>query len=169
MCASGAADVKTKTKTRTERPASFTFLFFTHSVASELLAIAEPHPNVLNTDSSMTPSLLTLICNFITYGARTHNRNRNGQKIESSMRELTATRTRQQNETKQNSTTTKPKRTYISACRRTDLRGVQLINNVQNETKRTIVKEKNRTKENRNVVRRATTYQAGANITVVLV
>ena len=47
--------------------ASSTVLPFTHSVASDDDAIAEPQPKVLNFASSMTPvSGLTLICSFIT-------------------------------------------------------------------------------------------------------
>jgi hypothetical protein len=39
---------------------------FTHSVATELAAIALPHPNVLNLASIITPFSFTSICNFIT-------------------------------------------------------------------------------------------------------
>ena len=46
--------------------ASSIFLPLTHSVIKELEAIADPQPNVLNLASSITPSSLTLICNFIT-------------------------------------------------------------------------------------------------------
>src|SRR5438270_10670467 len=47
--------------------ASSTVFPFTHSVASEEEAMAEPQPNVLNLASSMTlVSRLTLICSFIT-------------------------------------------------------------------------------------------------------
>ena len=47
--------------------ASSTVLPFTHSVASELEAIAEPQPNVLNFASSMTcVSGFTLICSRMT-------------------------------------------------------------------------------------------------------
>src|ERR1700739_1506380 len=47
--------------------ASSTVLPFTHSVASEDDAIAEPHPKVLNLASSITlVSRLTLICSFMT-------------------------------------------------------------------------------------------------------
>ena len=45
---------------------SSTLFPFTHSVATELLAIADPQPNVLNFDSKIVPSSATLICNFIT-------------------------------------------------------------------------------------------------------
>lgn len=38
----------------------------THSVASELEAIAEPQPNVLNLASMILPLSSTLICNFMT-------------------------------------------------------------------------------------------------------
>src|SRR5579862_5111169 len=47
--------------------ASSTVLPFTHSVASEDDAMAEPQPKVLNLASSMTlVSRLTLICSFMT-------------------------------------------------------------------------------------------------------
>lgn len=46
--------------------ASSTVLPFTHSVANELEAIAEPHPKVLNFASMILPFSSTLICNFIT-------------------------------------------------------------------------------------------------------
>ena len=46
--------------------ASSTDLPLIHSVASELDAMAEPQPKVLNRASSITPSSPTLICNFIT-------------------------------------------------------------------------------------------------------
>src|SRR5258705_7081462 len=47
--------------------ASSTVLPFTHSVASEELAIAEPQPKVLNLASSMTwVSGLIFICSFMT-------------------------------------------------------------------------------------------------------
>jgi len=39
---------------------------FTHSVASEDEAIADPQPKVLNFASSMRPSAPTLICSFMT-------------------------------------------------------------------------------------------------------
>ena len=39
---------------------------FTHSVTSELEAIAEPQPKVLNLASSISPSAPTLICSFMT-------------------------------------------------------------------------------------------------------
>lgn len=38
----------------------------THSVATELLAMAEPQPNVLNLESMIVPFSSTRICNFIT-------------------------------------------------------------------------------------------------------
>lgn len=47
-------------------PASSMVLPFTHSVASELDAIAEPQPNVLNFASMILPFSSTLICSFIT-------------------------------------------------------------------------------------------------------
>ena len=40
-----------------------TFFPFTHSVISELEAMAEPHPKVLNFASTIFPPLSTLICN----------------------------------------------------------------------------------------------------------
>ena len=43
-----------------------TVLPFSHSVAREDEAMAEPQPNVLNFASSMTPSSETLICSRIT-------------------------------------------------------------------------------------------------------
>ena len=46
--------------------ASSTDLPFTHSVTSELEAIAEPHPNVLNFASRILPSSPILSCNRIT-------------------------------------------------------------------------------------------------------
>jgi hypothetical protein len=46
--------------------ASSSDLPLTHSVTSELDAIAEPQPKVLNFASSMMPSAPTLICSFIT-------------------------------------------------------------------------------------------------------
>src|SRR5256885_13080948 len=47
--------------------ASSTVLPFTHSVASEELAMADPQPKVLNLASSMTwVSGLIFICSFIT-------------------------------------------------------------------------------------------------------
>ncbi len=39
---------------------------FTHSVASDDDAIAEPQPNVLNFASSMIPASLIFSCSFIT-------------------------------------------------------------------------------------------------------
>ena len=47
------------------RPSSM-FFPFSHSVATELDAIAEPQPKVLNFVSVMLPSASTLICSFIT-------------------------------------------------------------------------------------------------------
>ncbi|TMW52078.1 hypothetical protein DOY81_002858, partial [Sarcophaga bullata] len=47
-------------------PASSMVLPFTHSVAKELLAMAEPQPKVLNLASIILPFSSTLICNFIT-------------------------------------------------------------------------------------------------------
>src|SRR6185312_6866093 len=46
--------------------ASSTLFPLIHSVASELDAMAEPQPNVLNFASSMTPASFTLICRRIT-------------------------------------------------------------------------------------------------------
>jgi hypothetical protein len=46
--------------------ASSTVLPLSHSVASELDAMADPQPNVLNLASSMRPSSPTLICRRIT-------------------------------------------------------------------------------------------------------
>ncbi len=43
-----------------------TVLPFTHSVTSELEAMAEPHPNVLNLASWMTPESSILSCRRIT-------------------------------------------------------------------------------------------------------
>lgn len=45
---------------------SSTLFPFTHSVATEDAAIAEPHPKVLKTDSTIFPSSSTLIWSFIT-------------------------------------------------------------------------------------------------------
>ena len=45
---------------------SSTFFPLTHSVATELAAIAEPQPKVLNFDSTIFPSSSTLIWSFIT-------------------------------------------------------------------------------------------------------
>uniref|UniRef100_A0A1B0C5K0 Kazal-like domain-containing protein n=1 Tax=Glossina palpalis gambiensis TaxID=67801 RepID=A0A1B0C5K0_9MUSC len=47
-------------------PASSTVFPLTHSVANELLAMAEPQPNVLNFASIILPFSSTLICNFMT-------------------------------------------------------------------------------------------------------
>ena len=47
------------------RPSSM-FFPLSHSVATELDAIAEPQPKVLNFVSVMLPSASTLICSFIT-------------------------------------------------------------------------------------------------------
>lgn len=47
-------------------PASSMVFPLTHSVANELDAMAEPHPNVLNFASMILPFSSTLICNFIT-------------------------------------------------------------------------------------------------------
>lgn len=46
--------------------ASSIFFPLTHSVATELLAMADPHPNVLNLDSKIVPFASTLICSFMT-------------------------------------------------------------------------------------------------------
>eukprot|EP00835_Amoeboradix_gromovi_P005059 NODE_441_length_8548_cov_0.413185.p8 type:complete len:108 gc:universal NODE_441_length_8548_cov_0.413185:3349-3672(+) len=46
--------------------ASFKCLFLIHSVAKLELAIAEPHPNVLNFASVIFPLSSTFICNFMT-------------------------------------------------------------------------------------------------------
>lgn len=46
--------------------ASSTVLPFTHSVARELEAMADPHPNVLNLASMIFPFSSTLICSFMT-------------------------------------------------------------------------------------------------------
>ena len=46
--------------------ASSTVLPFTHSVTSELEAMAEPQPNVLNLASAMVPSSLIFTCRRIT-------------------------------------------------------------------------------------------------------
>ena len=46
--------------------ASSSDLPLTHSVTSELDAIAEPQPKVLNLASSISPSGPTLICSFMT-------------------------------------------------------------------------------------------------------
>uniref|UniRef100_A0A1L8D834 Uncharacterized protein n=1 Tax=Nyssomyia neivai TaxID=330878 RepID=A0A1L8D834_9DIPT len=47
-------------------PASSMDFPFTHSVARELEAIADPQPNVLNFASMIFPFSSTLICNFMT-------------------------------------------------------------------------------------------------------
>jgi len=47
-------------------PASSTRRPLSHSVASELAAMAEPHPNALNLASTIRPSSSTSIWSFIT-------------------------------------------------------------------------------------------------------
>lgn len=62
---------------------SSTVFPFTHSVATEELAIAEPHPKVLNFDSVIIPFSSTLIWSFITSpqaGAPTRPFKNNGKK-----------------------------------------------------------------------------------------
>lgn len=60
---------------------SSSFFPFTHSEATEEEAIADPHPNVLNLASSITPSSFTLICAGRGAGGagRTRNDSRAGE------------------------------------------------------------------------------------------